>query len=103
MSAAAAALVPGAEADMWAPVALDGSEHLARLRDALQVRAKTWTMAGAALQSDARPELQYVSLDSQTGMKTSVFEGGVSSREPFDASAMKDLASPAPALATVAH
>jgi hypothetical protein len=69
---------------------------MAKLREALQARANTLTATTGSI-VPPRPEAQSVSLDFDTGMKTTVFKDGSTVREPFDVAAMRGLASPPPA------
>ncbi len=81
--AAAAPLVPARE-----------GERLDSLRQALQARANTLTTAGVPPEQASRqaPEPHSVSLDFQTGIKTTLFSDGSMVREPFDVAALKTLA-----------
>ena len=71
-------------------------ERLGKLRQALQARASTLTSGSGDPGRGVRPvpEPQSVSLDFQSGIKTTVFSDGSMVREPFDVAAMKALASP---------
>jgi hypothetical protein len=73
------------------------ADPMAKLREALQARANTLTATTGSIAPAPRPEAQSVSLDFDTGMKTTVFKDGTMVREPFDVSAWRGLASPPPA------
>lgn len=71
-------------------------ERLGKLRQALQARASTLTGGSGDSEPGVRPvpEPQSVSLDFQSGIKTTVFSDGSMVREPFDVATLKSLASP---------
>ena len=80
--------------------------RLSKLKDALQVRAREIAVkepppaspnSGGAAPSASAPQPKSVSFDFESGLKTTVFEGNVAVREPFDTAAMKTLASRPPA------
>ncbi len=87
--------------------------RLLNLQAALYVRARTLTSESEhALRSlpspgslgsprpvPASPEPKAVSLDFQSGIKTTVFTDGTLVEEPFDPAALKELAGPHPARA----
>jgi hypothetical protein len=79
------------------PAAAAQDDPMAKLREALQARANTLTVTTGSIVPPPRPEAQSVSLDFDTGMKTTVFKDGTTVREPFDVSALRGLASPPPA------
>jgi hypothetical protein len=71
-------------------------ERLRTLREALQARANSLSTGSVTLPQPARvsPEPQSVSLDFQSGVKTTVFSDGTSIQEQFDVAALKGIASP---------
>jgi hypothetical protein len=75
--------------------ALGEEERLRNLRDALQARANALTTTSSPPQPPrSSPEPQTVSLDFQSGVKTTVFSDGTSIQEQFDVAALKAIASP---------
>ena len=81
-------------------------ENMAKLQEALERRAREVRGQGAAAVAPspapaARGEPKSVSLDFETGIKTTTYAGNVSVRESFDLSAGKALASPPPPAAAV--
>jgi hypothetical protein len=80
-----------------APAASD-SERLDKLRHALQARVNALTTGSVAPPETPRPGLEphSVSLDFQSGIKTTLFSDGTTVREPFDVPTLKSLAAPPP-------
>jgi hypothetical protein len=73
-------------------------ERLDKLRQALQARVNALTTGSVAPPEAPRPgpEPHSVSLDFQSGIKTTLFSDGTMVREPFDVPALKSLAAPLP-------
>jgi len=75
-------------------------ERLDKLRQALQARVNALTTGSVAPPDAPRPgpepEPHSVSLDFQSGIKTTLFSDGTMVREPFDVPALKSLAAPLP-------
>ena len=97
----AALPMPAAGPGMAAPfmqaaplVPLAENERLSKLREALQARASALTTGRIVTQQTPRPapEPQSVSLDFNSGMKTTLFSDGTAITAPFDVGALKGLA-----------
>jgi hypothetical protein len=87
--AAAAPVAAGAAAASSSEV-----ERLDKLRQALQARVNALTTGSVVPHGSPRPapEPHSVSLDFQSGIKTTLFSDGMIVREPFDVPALKSLA-----------